>query len=55
MRISECGFIPKGMFAFLPTLIWFKNGSDPEHKSSTENDLTFVWLNLGITFRWGEK
>lgn len=55
MRVYEYGFIPKGMFALLPTIMWFRNGSDPEHKSSTENDLTFVWLNLGITIRWGEK
>lgn len=55
MRIAECGFIPKGMFALLPTIIWFRNGSDPEHKKSTENDLTFVWICFGITFRWGDK
>lgn len=55
MRIYEYGFIPKGMFAILPTILLFRNGCDPEHKSKTENDITCVWLNLGITFRWGEK
>ena len=55
MRIYEYGFIPKDMFALLPTIMWFRNGSDPEHKSAKENDLTFIWFNVGITIRWGEK
>jgi len=55
MRIYEYGFIPKDMFSLLPTIMWFRNGSDCEHKSAKENVLTFIWFNVGITIRWGEK